>query len=402
MGTALTPDLEAGGSSDTPSGSADPLDAFDITSIDRDIIETEDTQLPDGMLVSRDRKATPGEEAAEPIGDETAEQAAARVRNDKGQFAKKDGAPDPATAGQPAAAEKIPFRYRAMGNTHDLEGATTDAQGNLTVPAAKVASIREALNAFHVASAETFPTLQRTQTENQQLRQRLESIGQERTLADTRAEQLTSALSQAMAEPDDAKFIEAVFGLRQNWANLTARAEAAYWKTQAERGAKAPPAAAPKEQAPAATARTMPPPEAAVHSTREFVEDAKVDHTFHDLTPADWKQYEQQIAGTPYAFLRLATAEDAKQHEGVQVGEVVFDTDMAATHVRAFASARRQARETAKGQTALAADTARRTQPKIDTPPSPTAGKTPAKGKGASGSFSTKKEYDAWLESDEL
>src|SRR6185503_20350608 len=100
-------------------------------------------------------------------------------RNAAGQWVGKGAEPKPGEAppatGAPAAAAaaapgaqppapeagKSPFRYRAMGQTHALEGATVDAEGNITVPAAKTAELREAFNALHQRNASFVPSMQR-------------------------------------------------------------------------------------------------------------------------------------------------------------------------------------------------------------------------------------------------
>jgi hypothetical protein len=239
----------------------------------------------------------------------------------------------------------------------------------------------------------------RAQGEATQLRQQVDELTKGRTVADQRAEALTNALSQAMAEPDDTKFVEAVFRLRQAWPQLTAKAEAEYWKSQVERGKAAPPVAA--APAPRASEAAMPEAQAALKTTLEFVEDAKVENPqYRDLTAADWKQYDEQLRATPYAFLRPATAEEVTKY-GVQLGQVVFDTDAAARHLTAFATATRTARETATGQRALATDNARRTAPSVSTPPNPSGSKAPSPAAKPAG-FQTKKDVDDWFDSPEL
>jgi hypothetical protein len=385
MATSVAPTVEAPGTTGTPAN-ADPIDALDLSSIDDSVITTEATELPEGMMLGEQPKAAkPAEEVA----------AAGTQRNADGTFAKKGEQP-PADA---AATVETPFQYRAMAATHTLDGAKLDKDGNLTVPAAKVADIRRAFNALHVAQAETFPALERAQGEATQLRQQVDELTKGRTVADQRAEALTNALSQAMAEPDDTKFVEAVFRLRQAWPQLTAKAEAEYWKSQVERGKAAPPVAA--APAPRASEAAMPEAQAALKTTLEFVEDAKVENPqYRDLTAADWKQYDEQLRATPYAFLRPATAEEVTKY-GVQLGQVVFDTDAAARHLTAFATATRTARETATGQRALATDNARRTAPSVSTPPNPSGSKAPSPAAKPAG-FQTKKDVDDWFDSPEL
>lgn len=393
MSTAAAPALETGGGSSTPvtATNVDPIDALNLS----DTVEVGATPLHDfpiaeSMILGGKREAEAAEET------ETVATDRGDGRTADGKFAKKGE--EPAT---PEATTATPFKYRAMAQTHELEGATVDTAGNVLIPAAKVPELREAFNARHLAQGHFQPVLEKKEAENVTLRQQLAEFQETRSLADTKAEQLVSALTEAMTDPNDESALNRLWALRQSWDKLTAKAEATYWQNEAKRGKTA---ATPKAEAPTqpqSPSSAMPAPDDAKATTREHIEQMKVDHTFRGITQEDWKQFEADAEAKPFAYLRLATAQDATQFPGVQAGQVVFDTDMLTAAVQQFATRRTSERETAEQSRRLAADNARRTQPSVNAPPTPGGARAPSKANRGP-AFTNAKDVEAWLNSDEL
>lgn len=344
-------------------------------------------------------------------------------RDTRGQFAPKTpaeqaaaaatqtrpGAPPPtaaANAQTPAAptapaTDAAPFRYRAMGTTHDFKGSTLDKDGNVTIKAEAIPLLRQAMNALHVSTAETFPTLERAQQENTRLTQRIAEMESASTLNDTKAGQLVDNLTKIMDEPDDTRAMNQLWQLRQAWPSLVAKSEAVYWQNQAQRG-KTTPAEAPKGPAagaPTSADRGVPSRDDAIATTADYLEHAKLDQQFRDLGPQDWQQFKERSDRTPYAYLRPATAEEAQQYRGVRQGEVVFDSDAFYADLAAHAAATRGARDTAKRQADIAADQARRTTPTIDAPPTASGTQVPPKGERR---ITSAKDWKEWAESDDI
>jgi hypothetical protein len=402
MSTAAAPALETGGGS-TTSGSAavaaDPVDALDLGNLDSDTAIPDDIAIPDSMVLGG---------KPEPINDEddAPGQATGQARDEAGKFAAKDAkqdpkkdAPDEAPADQPAPV-LTPFKYRAMGETHDLTGATVNEQGDVTIPAAKAGELREAYNALHLTKGHFAPVLEQKERTITELKQRMTEMESTRSANDAKAEQLVGLLSSVMSEPDDEKAIQALWALRTNWGTLVSKAEAEHYKSEIERLKKAPA----RTETPRETEREAPPrtgsmAEAARAVTRDYVEELKVRHEFRDISGDLWKQIDAEIERTPMAFLRPATAKDAELY-GVQVGQDVFDRDLVIERITAKRTEATKARETAADAARLAADNARRTQPSVQAPPSPSGGRAaPTKrGKG----FTNQQDVADWWDSDEL
>ena len=145
-----------------------------------------------------------------------------------------------------------------------------------------------------------------------------------------------------------------------------------------------PETASPAEQAPQHQTHAMPAPEAALASTLDRVESLRIeDAAFKHLSPTDWKQLQETLSDTPFAFIRPATAEDAPY--GVQPGQPVFDEARFQRYVTKYAeqvtkgariakSATEAAKFNAKASTAPVARAPRAMAAAV-TPPAPLNGK---------------------------
>lgn len=415
MTAPLTADLETGaGPSASPTStesSSSPLASPEPQSLDALMdaaLEGEGPASPEpipGVGVDRGdgrdvrgKFATPAEQAA------AAAKAAATTPAPPAPGTKPPAPNTPAAGEQTPAVVASPFRYRALGQTHELEGSTVDADGNTVIPAAVAGRLREAFNALHLVQGEFAPTIEKYKTDNQQLAARVKELTEGRGASETKAEALVSALTAAFQEPDDEKALAMMWQLRSGFPKLLSDAERDHWKQEAERArtSAAPPAPAAGSGTPAPAAaqpRSMPTADAARATTTEYVEQFKIHHAFRDLTPADWKQLDDRYKATPFAFLRLATADDAQKHAGVQPGEVVFDTDALEADIRTHASTTATQRETARRTTELATANARRTMPSVAAPPTASGTQAPPKSPRR---FNSKEEHDAWWQSDEF
>lgn len=240
--------------------------------------------------------------------------------------------PDPVAVPEtPAATEAppvnaVPFRYRANGQTHEIPGATVDAStGRVTIEGEGVSTIRQALNSHTL--------LPQYQSKVAEMEREIAKRGP----AESKADALVAALSEAIEHPDEETAITKFFELRQSWPVMVAKAEADHWRSQATRGAPQRPEAASQQPA-------LPAPEVATSTTNEYIEQMKLDTEFRALTDTDWKQIGESLARTPYAFIRPATADEVPQY-GVTPGELVFDTDALASHVQTYQTRTQAARE---------------------------------------------------------
>lgn len=396
MSTAVIPDLATGGDSSTSGSLNASIDSLDLSSLSDDsgVSLPDDISIPDTMVVGG-KKRTEGE--APP---ETAEAKAARDAT--GKFAKKDATTetDP-DAPVVEAAKPVPFRYRTMGETKELEGATEDADGNVIIPAAKRGEIRDALNAAQVVKAQYAPAIERYKADNAQLSAKVTELTETRGVNEAKAGALVEGLMQIAKIGDPSNRLQAAWDFLESLPRFQLEAEKTYWQEQAERATKAPAAASPKADPPSVAApAAMPAPAEMVATTKEFIEQAKVH--FPGLSEADWRQIETESAETPFAFYRLATAQDAQQYEGVQAGQVVFDIDKLTARITkpgTTAKETAEQRETERRRIELAASNARSTQSSIAGPPTPGGGKAPS---GKSTGPKSKKELDDWYNSDDL
>lgn len=365
----------------------DPIETLDLSDVASQVDSTE-TTIPDELVLDSQREAAPDAEH-----EETPEEAAERVRDEKGRFAKKEEEPTP-EGQQPTAvkpeATTLPFQYRAMGANHALDGATLDNDGNLIVKAEQVGQIRQALNALHMAQEGTIPVIQERDQKITELTGNVEDL---KVLGQT-AEAIITQVERAMKEPDDQKALEAFWQLRGGWDALMARAENQFLSAQLQRSRTQPARTA--ERQPDVASAGMPDVETAQATTNEYLEQAKLDTRFRTLTADDWKQLETRLQRTPYAFLRKATAEEARQY-----GPIVFDIPAFVQEVTDYHTSLTRQRDTATKRTKLAADNARRTQPSIAAPPTPGGGRQ-AVGAGAKKGFESEKDVDNWLESDQI
>lgn len=314
-------------------------------------------------------------------------------------------APDAGAAPANTASLEAPkntFKYRAMGQTHD-SGAVVGEDGSVTFPPEKHGELREAFNALHQRQATFVPTLQKLESENQQLKQENESLKSGTGEHEAKAQALVNALTAALSEQDDEKSLGMLWELRGKFPQLLKDAEIAHLKGQLAKPAT--PAAPAKEESPYRPEPAMPTPDVVLASLRDTIETWSIqhfpkEHAFHGLTPADWQQIAKESEGTPFAFIRVATAEDAKQYSGVEAGQPVFDTDRLFAAVEKHATTQRAQRAAAASTAELAAKNARRTQATITAPPS--AGGTQAPPKSGARQFKNKEEYEAWKRSDEI
>lgn len=379
--------LETAGTPSTPV--SDPIDSLTFD----DIWKDDDTPTTSEVVHISASQPEPAEEIEEV-------EAEAPVRDATGKFAKKDADEevDGDAEGEAPKVESRPFQYRALGETRALDTWKEDAEGNVVVPAAEIGTLREAMNAKHLVEGQYAPLIERYKGENAQLKTQLQQITQTRSAADARAEALVKSLMSIAEIPDEVESLEQFYQFRQKLPLLLAKAEAEHFKTLATKGPQAKPEAARPE--PVDTPYALPSPQEAVTTTMEYVEHAKLDSKYRDITADDWKQYEARITRSPLAFIRPASAEEATQY-GVRQGQPVFDTDAYEADITEYVTALRTSRETAKAQAKVHAENATRTQPSIKAPPSAKGGAKPSKESGRP-QFQSKKDVDAWFDSDEL
>lgn len=365
-------------------------------------------------VVEKEPIAEVGKPAEEPVEDEAEVGEPyqigkdGRVRGPDGRFTDKpkDIAAAEAKAAADAsgvdAAKPVAFKYRTMGETKDLEGATLDAKGNLTVPAEHVSLIRAAFNALHVRDVEIIPTMQKTQAENATLKQRISQLETGSTAKEAQAQAVLDRFDRVMQEPDDEKFVEEMFKLRTSLPQLTLQAERDHYRRLAESGRAVAPATAKTPEPPAAvTSQTpgLPSREDALAAATDFVATLKIEHAFQDVSEKDWQQFESRVARTPLAYVRPATEADAKAFD-VEIGEAVFDRDLMREDIDAHVGSIREQRAAALTREKLIEDNSRSTIPHVATPPAVSAAKAPAPKK--SSGFTSKDEVDRWLDSNEL
>ena len=363
---------------------ADPIDTMDVGSI-WDDTGTEPL-LPESMLLDGKREPAP-----EPTAEAPPE--AGQPRDERGKFAAKEPKPEEQ---QPVAdAPKAePFKYRAVGQTHEFPGATLDEKGGVYVAPESVGAFRAALNAKHLAEGEYVPLIE----SHKQRIQELESQVGQGTEAEAKANALVTSLTAALQNPDEVAALEAFYKLRTDMPSLIANAEAAYWRAKATKPTAVQP---PKAEAPTMASPSLPSPEVAGQMTTEYLEQCKVElPEFRDVTPEDWKQIGASLQRTPYAFLRAATPEEVQAGTFHQ-GEILYDTDALIAYVQAESTKAKAQRETARTGASVAASNARRTQPSIATPPTPKGNAAPV-ATGQRKGFTSAKDVNDWLNNDEL
>lgn len=376
----------------------------------------ETVRVEDGKPVTETTEAAATEDAAAPgeadddesVGEPYSIDAKGRVRDANGKFTKspEDRATAEAKAAeqQPAGdAKPQPFRFRTLGETHELEGAEVDpATGDIRIKGERAGLLREAMNALHVRNVEHIPTIQKITERNQALERQLAEATQGQTLKEQQAEAMLSRLDAAIGEPDEAKAIEMFFSLRESRPQLLKDAEIEYWKKQAGKPASTPAPAAAREEPDAGrttAAPGLPDPQEALAGVSDYVETLAIEHAYQDITAKDWQQFNARVERTPLAYIKPATAAHVKAH-GVTLGQPVFDTDALQEDIDAYVSGLREQRAIAKRREELAADRSRRTTPQIATPPSVTAA-TPA-ARAPSTGFTSKDDFDRWLDSTEI
>lgn len=392
---------------------SDPLDAlfdgvtdapetnFDVTAVDQ--LGSPKAQPAEATIPIVDGEiATPKaeEEADEPddVGEPYTIGKDGRVRGkdgrwmDKATVEKTEAKPDERIEG---AAKSAPFKYRALGETKVFEGAVQHETGDVTIPAAKVGELREALNAREVRSVNDIPTIQRTQQENRTLKAQLDEATKGRTVREAQADAYTKALNAALVEPDEETALAAFFKMRADMPTLLLKAESDHYKRLAE-SKPTPTVAKPAVAAkPSESSSGLPTNEEALGSVNNFLADLEIEHAYHDISAKDWQQFKTRAARQPMAYVRRATADDAKKYP-VQEGEAVFDTDLITQDVTEFVSGLRSSRAAAERQVKLAADNSRRTAPQVETPPAVSTAKAPPAKKPPG--FTSKSDVEAWLD----
>lgn len=391
-----------------------PMSADLETGADESITPEISTDAPEQSLSSLLDNALDTEPSIQAEEGETPEQTKARIdrgdgRDATGKFVGKEKPPEAAappnpeaTPETPAAPTKAPFRYRALGKTNDVPGSEIDDTGRITFAPAEHARLAQAFNALEVMSSPTGPSalIERHKQEAVQWKQRAEQAEQATTARDQQAGKLVEALTAAFSEPDEAKSLEMLWAMRQNFPLLLANAEREHWKAQAERAKQPAAPVAPQAEAPQAAGRSLPDVEEVKASAVELIEHWKISPEHRGISAEAWKHAEARAAAQPFAFLRPATADDAKSNPGIREGEIVFDRDLLFAEADQYAKRESAARETAAAQAKLAAKNAVRTQTSITAPP--VAGGTQPPPKGGNQRFKTKEEYEAWKQSDEI
>lgn len=419
MADTLIADLPSGSGSPSTSVTAAPSapvgDAVDSIFDNDDIVQLHDRSIGDETDIHDGVMTAPGQAAEETPADAPADAKALGVdrgdgRDALGRWVGRGPDPDPAataaaneaakaTETAPAKVDPVPFRYRSMGETKGLDGATMDGEGNVTVPKNHLATLREAFNALDVVKTQVSPLLNQYKGDIQRLTNELAHAKSSGTQEQQRAKVLVDQVTNMMKEPDDEKFLDAMLRIRAGWELTLAKTDAEFWKTKAgapRAGAEKPTPAAPA--APPVAADSLPSKDQAIRTATDYAEQFKIGTEFRDISPASWKQYDEQVSRMPFAFYRPATAEDAKNY-GVKVGSVVFDTDQAYAAMEAHAKAVRSQRESETRTRTVAADNARRTQTSVQTPPR-VDGERP---RGTPGKApQNKAELNAWLESDDI
>jgi hypothetical protein len=385
--------LETAGAPSTPDTSSTPdaIDTLDVSAWLAD--DSVGVTGPATTPIGDEPAAEPEPEAAE---EPEAKADAGPERDEHGRFTKKA---EEAPEGEAPKAEPRPFQYRAAGQTKPWDGVTEDAEGNITVPAAKAGELRAALNARELVEGQYAPTIERHKQEITTLRAQLQQREQAQSAEVARANALVNSIMSIAQMPDEVQSLEAFYQLRQSLPTLLLKAENEMLRAQ--RAPQARPETAPRAPEPPAL-HALPAPEEARATTMEYVEHAKLDQEYRDVTADDWKQYAARIERSPMAFIRPATAEEAQEY-GVAPGQPVFDTDAYEADVREFVQTVRSQRETAatiaeraKQQARLAAENARRTQPAVKAPPAVGGSKAPG---GTTRPIRTAADVDAWIDS---
>lgn len=385
----------------TPEAATDPMDTFDITKDDLADNEPLQEQLIGGKpaeTVAEEPAPEVAKAEAPTLPEGYTKDSLGRVHGPDGKIVSKEALAKLVPPAPVTAAEARKFAYRALSKTYEPEGFTENADGTVTITAEKVGELRAALNAKHVMEADTFPSLERLKVENQALQQQLEQTKTGTTAEVARANAIVAAYSKLLEEPDEEKSLVEFFKLRQDWPARLAKAEADHWRTLAQQGKSSAERQTPRTVEDAPYRDSLPTREQAVASTTDAIEHMRLEGKYRDLADKDWKQFSERLERTPYAYIRPATADEAKQY-GVVQGQSVFDTDAVAADIEEYASSVRASREAAKSAADLAARNARSTQPSITAPPTPGGGGTPAK---TSKKITNEKDLEDWLNSDEI
>jgi hypothetical protein len=308
-------------------------------------------------------------------------------RDEHGRFAPRNAQEEAAVAAAEPTPEPKPFEYRAMNATRVWEGATVQADGSVTIAPEKVGAFRAALNAQALAEGEHIPLIERYKQEVQHYRQAAE----QRSLATQKSEALVASLQDALLDNDEASFLEKMFNLRESLPSMMKDAEIEHYRQLAMQG-RPPETAQPAEQAPQHSTHAMPAPEAALESTLDRVESLRIeDAAFKHLSPTDWKQLQETLHDTPFAFIRPATEEDAPY--GVQPGQPVLDEARLRRYVEKFAAQVQKGARIAKSATEAAKFNAKTTS----TAPAARAPRAMATATAPSVPLNAKQQSDAML-----
>lgn len=387
----------------------DPVDALDLSDEDAvsSQVEYSPTDIPSTSSPPPDPAAetqsepkapeveAPSSRPALPEGYKYDEKG--RVHDSTGRVVAKEKVAELLAAATPAPATEppTPFQYRTNGATKPVDGFLQNPDGSVTVSPEKAGELRYLLNARDMLGQES-EYVNQVKSKNVELERQIAQLQTGNAAEIQKAKTLVDQYTRILQNPDEAKALEEFFQMRQNFPVLLARAEAQYWEQAAKQG-KTPKQDQPVERE-AAKTTGLPTREIALGATTEHIERLKLEHTFRDISSDDWKQFTDRTQRTPFAYIRHATAEDAKKF-GVEVNEIVFDTDALHFDIEQYAKTVRGARETAAAAAKLAADNARRTTPSVDAPPSPGSAPAPGKTRRAP---TNEKEWDDFMNNDEL
>lgn len=229
-------------------------------------------------------------------------------------------APESPTAPPKAETAATPFRYRAIGQTMTLEGATEDKDGNVVIPAAQVAVLRQKLAGGEQFYSDSYGGYQKAQ----EMERTIADLKQQRSLAETKSSQALDMFDK-WSKMDRVEALTQINDWLDGLPSLMAKAEAEYWKQQAQRGvAQQPAQAQTPETAQSQGAQGFPDREAVLSAHTEYVEQMKLLPEYRSLTEDDWRQLAPRLERMAPAFIRPASAEEMRQGYPA----FVYDTDL--------------------------------------------------------------------------
>ena len=332
-------------------------------------VADEETPATPEMAVVEDTPE-PEAKAVQPVAEEpiaeapVTDDAPALSQDERGRWHRKDGtiasrdeveafkagqtpasavATPEAPAATPETTQATPFRYRAIGQTLTLEGATEDKDGNVLIPASQVPTLRQKLAGGEQFYSESYGGVQKAQ----ELERTIAELRQARSASEARSEAVLKRLDPLLSQDmDDESALRGLLELRAQMPVLLAKAEADYYKQQIGKPQAQAQAHAP-ETVEAQQASGYPDREAIIAAHTEYVEQMKLLPEFRALTEDDWRQLAPRLERMAPAFLRPARADEAKAL-GVSVGAYIYDTDLLIAEGSDFAQRKTAERENAK------------------------------------------------------